>query len=182
MFKIIGLVGKLQSGKTTTAGMILDNLSGKPAVRTAFGNHLKEMILASGLCTADELWGKKTDFSRLMLQKIGTEIIRKQVDPNFWIKKMLEEINKWKDNNPEGITIIIDDVRFVNEAALVKMFNGTLIHIVRPTNEQEKEENKHLSETEQDVIISDFKIINDGSIDELKQQIQTILIKLGLVS
>ena len=64
MYNVIGLVGKLQSGKTTASGMILDKLNGKPAVRTAFANHLKEMILAAGLCNADELWGKKTDFSR----------------------------------------------------------------------------------------------------------------------
>jgi len=182
MFKVIGLVGKLQAGKTTVAGMILDHLGNKnkPAVRTAFGNFLKEMILNAGLCTADELWNKKTDFSRLMMQKIGTEIIRKQVDPNFWIKKMINEINVWKQNNPEDMIIIIDDVRFINEAAMVKMFNGTLIRIERPCLEQNKEENKHLSEIEQDEILCDFNIINVRDLDELKKEVIAITIKMGL--
>jgi thymidine kinase len=181
MFKIIGLVGKMQSGKTTVSGMILDNLSNQPAVRTAFANHLKEMIFAAGLCTADELWTTKTEFSRLMMQKIGTEIIRKQVDPNFWIKKMVEEINTWKTSNPENLTIVIDEVRFINEAAMVKMFNGILIKIVRPSIEQNKEENKHLSEIEQDLILPDFEIINDGNLEELQQKVKEILTKSELV-
>lgn len=179
---IIGLVGKMQSGKTTVAGMILNKLTDKPAAKISFANHLKEMILNAGLCTADELWGKKTDFSRLMLQKIGTEIIRKQVDPNFWIKKMIEEINMWKESNPDNLTIVIDDVRFINEAEMIKMFNGIVIHIMRPTNQEDKEENKHLSETEQDLILSDFEIINDGSLDELQQKTEEILTKIKLVN
>jgi len=76
--------------------------------------------------------------------------------------------------------IIIDDVRFINEAAMVKMFNGTLIRIERPCLEQNKEENKHLSEIEQDEILCDFNIINVRDLDELKKEVIAITIKMGL--
>jgi len=138
MFKVIGLVGKLQSGKSTAGSMILDYFLDKPSVKTSFANHLKAMIYNAGLCNEEELWGTKTEFSRLMLQKIGTEIIRKQVDPNFWVKKMIEEVNEWKESNKDGIVIVIDDVRFINEAAMIKMYNGILIRIERPILEQIK--------------------------------------------
>ena len=65
---------------------------------------------------------------------------------------------------------------------VIKMFKGIVIHIMRPTNQEDKEENKHLSETEQDLILSDFEIINDGSLDELQQKTEEILTKIKLVN
>ena len=175
MAKVIGLVGKLQSGKTTTANFILDKVGDKAGIKTSFGNLLKEMILRAKLCNEEELWGKKTDFSRLMLQKIGTDIIRKQVDENFWVKEMKCEIEQFIRYNPEDITIIIDDVRFLNEANLVKEYNGTLIKIFRPSLSRNEEKDQHASEIEQDKIIPDYTIINNGSTEDLKTRIDKIL-------
>jgi len=87
---IIGITGKMQAGKTTVANMIAKKIEMCHLV--AFADLLKEMILKSGLCNREELYEKKTDFSRLMMQKIGTEIIREQVDDYFWIKKMDSKI------------------------------------------------------------------------------------------
>lgn len=174
--KLIGLVGKLQSGKSTAAEMIMDKYcTDNPAVKLSFANFLKEMIHDAGLCTEEELWGTKTDFSRLMLQKIGTEIIRKQIDPDFWVKKMREEIDTFQKNNPDNLVIVIDDVRFQNEANLIKEYNGTLIRIVRSSLEQNREENKHLSETEQDEIKVDYFTFNDASLKDLRSEIFKIV-------
>lgn len=174
MVKVIGLVGKLQSGKTTSGDFILDFFKFKPCVRTSFANLLKEMILKAGLCTEEELWGHKTEFSRLMLQKIGTEIIRNQVDPDFWIKRMIQEIEFFNQKDSDT-TIVIDDVRFINEAELIKSYNGTLIRINRPSLNQTGSEHKHASEVEQDKIHADYNIINNGSLEDLRQQINHIL-------
>jgi len=170
---LIGLVGKLQSGKTTLANLIKEEYS--DTILLAFADPLKEMILYAGICTREELWDKKTDFSRLMLQKIGTEIIRKQVDEYFWIDKIREKIisiNKKK-------LIILHDLRFLNEANMIKNYfkprNGTLIRIIRPSLSNDKEENNHLSETEQDLINVDFTIINDKTIDDLRNEAKKII-------
>lgn len=181
--KLIGLVGKLQSGKSTACGLIIQKYcnDGKtiiPAVRLAFANILKDMIFNAGLCTEEELWGKKTDFSRLMLQKIGTEIIRKQIDPEFFIKRMRDEISVFELNNPDNLVVIVDDVRFINEANLITDLGGTLIRIERPSLIQNKEENKHASEVEQDKIKTKYRIINDGTIEELGEKIKNIVKEL----
>ncbi len=166
---IVGLVGKIQSGKTTLANLIKEEYSN--TVLLAFADSLKEIILNSGLCNKEELWEQKTDFSRLMLQKIGTEIIRKQIDENFWINKMhkkIELINKEK-------LIIIHDLRFINESYLIRSFNGFLVRITRDNIDQNKEENKHLSETEQDSILVDYVIKNDKSLDDLRNEAKKII-------
>ena len=71
--------------------------------------------------------------------------------------------------------IVIDDVRFLNEAKLINVFNGTLIRIRRPSLEQNKNENLHLSETEQDGILVDYDILNDGSLDDLQKKMFGIM-------
>jgi hypothetical protein len=176
--KVIGLVGKLQSGKTTSAKIILDYYKKDYNIicKYSFADLLKSMILNAGICNVEELWGNKTEFSRLMLQKIGTEIIRKQVSEDFWAHKMSLKISEtFSDSPDENILIVIDDVRFLNEAKLINVFNGKLIRIKRPSLEVTKDENKHLSETEQDGILVEHDIINDGSLDDLKEKIINIL-------
>jgi len=53
--------------------------------------------------------------------------------------------------------------------------NGTLIRIIRPSLSNDKEENNHLSETEQDLINVDFTIINDKTIDDLRNEAKKII-------
>lgn len=180
---IIGLVGKLQSGKTTSADIILDHLKKDYNIicRYSFGDFLKTMILNAGICSPNELWGKKTEYSRFMMQKIGTEIIRKQVSENFWIDKMNQKIEKTFTDSPyENILVVIDDVRFINEASLINKFNGTLVRIKRPNLNTSKNENKHLSEIEQDGILVEYDIINDGTLNDLKEKLINVVKKFEL--
>lgn len=174
--KILGMVGKLQSGKTTISRYLREREVevGEYIFIFSFASLLKEMILKSGLCSKEELWNKKTDFSRLMMQKIGTDIIRDQIDPDFWVKKMKEKIKETKRYEPNSI-IIIDDVRYKNEASFIKEFkNSKLIRINRPSINSKS---NHRSETEQDEIVVDFTIENIGTLDDLKKISKTILIK-----
>ena len=173
--KVVGLVGKLQSGKTTAANMVINyyNLKNYDSVyKYSFADLLKLMILNAGICTVEELWEKKTEFSRMMMQKIGTEIIRKQVSNDFWVHKMKEKLS---NEHIKNSLIIIDDVRFLNEANLINSFDGTLIRIRRPSLERNKNENLHLSETEQDGILVDYDILNDGSLDDLQKKMFGIM-------
>jgi dephospho-CoA kinase len=174
---IIGLVGKLQSGKTTSVNFLKEKYPN--IIKLSFADLLKQMILNAGICTKEELWEKKTDFSRMMMQKIGTEIIRKQVSENFWVDAMIKKISDIQTTYKNSI-IVIDDVRFKNEAALVKFFHGYLIRIDRSKFKQNNEENKHISEIEQDEIVTDYTVLNDKTLEDLKKNIIDIIEMIGI--
>jgi len=164
--KIIGISGKMTSGKTSIARFLEERIISSHIL--SFASLLKEIILKAGLCKKEELWGIKTDFSRLMLQKIGTDIIRNQIDENFWVKEMNKKIKNEYDLYDYKITIIIDDVRFKNEANYIKSFkNSILLKVNRPNVNIN---NFHRSETELDNFKMDFEIMNDGSLDDLREK------------
>lgn len=179
---IIGIVGKMESGKTTVAKMIKEYHQKTSLLACA--DPLKEMIINAGICKPEEIFGKKTKFSRLMMQKIGTEIFRKQVDPDFWIKKLDEEITKIYNTYGKDIWIIIHDVRFLNEAKLIKDRDGIIVKIYRPTKKKfsffkkDDSKNKHASEVEQDKIEEDLIIFNDEGLVELKTKVNSIVEKI----
>jgi hypothetical protein len=168
--KIIGITGKMYAGKTTISEYVMSHNNN--VYKLSFASLLKYMILKSGLCTKEELWGEKTDFSRLMLQKIGTDIIRNQIDQNFWVNKMKEAIDGLSEIN-QNAKIIIDDVRFKNEANLIKKYkNSVLIRVDRPSM---KSASSHRSETEQDQIEVDITILNDGALKDLEEKVKEII-------
>jgi len=174
---IIGITGKLESGKTTTANFLKEFHPVK--CKIAFADLLKEMIINSGLCKREELYENKTDFSRLMMQKIGTEIIRQQVSKDFWVEKMRDRIcNAFTHYQIKGkdFLIVIDDIRFLNEAKLVQQFQGKIVKIHRDKDDSQLNSfSTHLSETELDLINPDYTIINNKSLEDLKVSVKYML-------
>ena len=168
--KIIGLVGKKESGKTTLAQMINKWIpKNANCYFLQFAGILKTMILKAKICDEEELYFHKTAFPREMMQKIGTNIIREQIDKNFFCKKMIKELLELaKRDHPfcENTVVIIDDIRFENEAALIKDVGGVLFRIVRP-NWGDPDE--HRSETEMDKIATSVTIFNDSGLENLYQ-------------
>lgn len=125
--KIIGLAGRAGAGKTTIGKYLEEKYGFK---RLAFADQLKHMLVNAGMCTYDEVFGEKTELSRWLLQKIGTEIFRKQVDDLFWVRRMAVTVKRFHD---EGKAVVIDDIRFPNEAALVRAYpqEHCLVKVVR---------------------------------------------------
>ena len=165
--KIIGLVGKKGSGKTTLANDIYSYCrKNSLCYKFSFSSILKSMILKAKICEEDELYFNKTTFSRGMLQKIGTNIIREQIDKDFFCKKMIKELMEISKINPtdKNIIIVIDDVRFQNEAELIGNIGGILIKVIRPDL---NEEDIHESETEMDQIEDSVTIFNDSTLENL---------------
>jgi hypothetical protein len=167
--KIIGLIGKKEAGKTTLARSILAHTSKDyTCYLYSFASILKSMLLKAEICTEDELYLNKTLYSREMMQKIGTNIIREQIDQKFFCKKMIKEISSLLSENPIGEKqiVVIDDVRFQNEASLINEIGGTLIKVVRSNWEYS---DNHRSETEMDKIETEITIFNDSDLQNLDQ-------------
>lgn len=103
---------------------------------------------------------------REVLQFVGTELFRTQMDPNVWVKSIYRR--PWE----EGDIVIVADCRFPNEAEFAKE-HGLLISVERDT---ELGSDGHASETALDSYDDyHYTIDNNGSFDDLREKLAVIL-------
>ena len=158
---IIGISGKKRSGKDTVFSMI-DAITAHEVrtTRTAFGDQIKQEIAESMNITVGDIDADKERF-RPLLQWWGAEFRRGYCGDDYWIKKMRLAAATWYARD----WLIITDVRFPNEAELVRELDGVLIRVERDTGLDDT----HDSETAlDDYDHFDFRFKNDGSLDDLE--------------
>lgn len=160
---IIAFFGKKGVGKTTAANYLRD-IHGFQ--KFSFADDLKEMIVKAGLCTPEEM-KSKPPFVRTYLQKIGTDIFRKQVDGDFWVRKARPKLQELI--NSYNFTVI-DDLRFPNEVTLLEEFKPVyFVEILRPI---EGDYDWHISE--QFSMSTPFVIMNDSHIETFLAKIDEV--------
>lgn len=118
---IIGITGKAGSGKTTAANVLAD----RGFKKLSFATPLKEIAKAFG-CS-----GEEDDRNRELYQKLGTDVGR-WYDKDIWVKKMAQRILDIEEASiayQDQTMIVIDDVRFDNEAMLIKKLDGFVIEL-----------------------------------------------------
>lgn len=130
--KIIGILGYAGSGKTLVAKHLVERYGFR---RTRFADPLKNMLkLGLGL-TDDEVDGdlKMAPMERFggvtprhMMQTLGTEWGRWAVYPEIWVDAWLNSARSL-----DG-ALVVDDVRFPNEAKAIRELGGTLWRVYRP--------------------------------------------------
>jgi hypothetical protein len=107
---------------------------------------------------------------RKVLQFVGTNLFRNQLDPDIWVKAIYRR--KYRDDD----VVIIADCRFVNEARFGKK-HGLLIKIERDTGLAADD---HDSETALDEYTDyDYVIDNNSSLDALKDKLSVVLREEG---
>ena len=166
--KTIGIAGKANAGKTTAANYIADKYDFR---RVAFADPLKKglaeftglplrMFYDQNIKNIDIPEYNNTSL-RYMMQFVGTECFRDNFGENFWINRMLLEI---ENLSKEGIdNIVIDDIRFKEEAEMVKELGGYVIFITRP--DENTIRSSHRSEALK--VKHDYHIDNDGDLSKL---------------
>lgn len=167
---IIGLSGSKQSGKTTTAN-ILSELGYE---HRSFARKLKAICADLFNLTQDQVdggnqhrevvlpeWGIT---SRQILQRMGTEVGR-SVHPEVWIRYALRGVQPSSD-------VVISDVRFDNEAEAVRRLGGIIVQVNR---QETYRKDDHDSEVGL-LLPPDFIIENDGTLDDLNDAVQAILL------
>jgi hypothetical protein len=176
MTKIIGLTGRAGAGKDTAASLFEDE-----AVMLSFAKPLKEAVQILFNFTYDQLydpikkeeidvrWGKSP---RQILQYIGTNVLRENINKDIFIINMEERIKEAMKLSKKYI--FITDVRFDNEACLIKALGGHVLEIVRDTTSTIHTDHP----TEQGIsdFLVDARIYNDGSIEDLRNKILSKLI------
>lgn len=158
---IIGIVGEAKTGKSTIANFLV---SEHKFTEFTFAEPIKQ-IAEIFFYTKEQLyhsqeakvvphpfWG---DSARDFMQKVGTELFRNHFDPSVWLRHL-----QYRLKNTTCDRIVITDVRYANEADLVKEMGGILVKCTRTTDVDEKHR-KHSSESGVRELPYDYLIDND---------------------
>ena len=178
---IIGLSGYARSGKDTVAELLVLNYGFK---RVAFADGIRQALLALNPILYDgtrlnetvQMYGwevaKAKDEVRRLLQVMGTEVGRKLIHEDVWVWRLFNSI----DDNER---IVIPDVRFPNEGDAIKKLGGSLWRINRRNHSAV---NDHASEHAMDNYMFNHVIYNDGTLDDLSDEVFMLAKELGLGS
>ena len=187
---IIGLCGLIGSGKNTVAEHLMEQ---HYYISVSFAETLKDAAacifgwdrdMLEGATPEDraarelkdEWWSERLGFDvspRYMLQYLGTEVMRNNLHPDIWAlsaEKLIKE-NPWEQ-------YVFTDVRFPNEAAMIRRIGGKVWHVRRgelPEWFGQNPEHIHASETAWNNETFDATIYNDGTIEDLKTTIDNLL-------
>lgn len=146
MSKLIGLAGPKHCGKSTIAKAIVLRChmqdEHQDAVRRRFAGKIKAMLRALGLTEAQvdgdekdlpcELLGGKTP--RDAMTALGTEWGRCMMDDELWLRATMQQVDV---DLAEDTLVVIDDVRFDNEATAIRERDGVVIKLVRNVPERQ---------------------------------------------
>lgn len=171
-FKIIGIAGLARSGKDTAANHIIHH---RPVYqKVSFADPIKAMLRVGFDLSEPQVYGDEIREQiderygctpRHMMQTLGTEWGRNCIDQDIWVKVMKAHLEKI------GGTFVIPDIRFDNEADLVREY-GHMIHIKgRDTGI----DTTHTSEHGVDILGKDFLVYNTSVLSEYKFQIDRVL-------
>lgn len=186
---IVGISGKLKSGKDAIAARLMEHWDFK---RLAFADALKEEVLARlpltllaihnlsmhrgeplpctysqrSECIRSMVYDVKPAGVRELLQEYGTGV-RRADDDAYWTKR-------WSERAAAIHTpLVVPDVRFPNECEAIAQLGGVLWRVMRPGTERERE---HESETLLDGWRWwDHVIVNDGTLADLNVKVDAIM-------
>jgi hypothetical protein len=176
---IIGLTGYAQSGKDTVAKVLVENFG---YTRVAFADKIRDFVYEMNPMV-DNIVGepiflkervkhygwetaKKDPHVRRTLQDVGVAA-RKLFGDDFWV----DEAMKTMLNDPRpDMNYVITDVRFLNEADMIRANQGQLWRVKRIGVSAV---NGHVSEHELDNHPVDQIFTNDGTVKDLEAMIKT---------
>lgn len=177
MRKLIGLVGYAGAGKDAAAAGLVEI----GWERIAFADPLREMALAidpyipchasassrlTGYVAAmGWLKAKQHPEVRRLLQAIGTEAVRNIIGPNTWVDLASRKICA------STKSVVVTDVRFTNEAAMIRNLGGVLVRIARPGIGPV---NNHTSDSLVNELTVDTEIDNEGTVEELQARLRRL--------
>lgn len=185
---VVGLYSSVpRSGKTAAAQALVED----GFVRVPFAAVLRAMTLllltrlgyeeplAAELvnerkeCPLDALDGVTP---RRLMQTLGTDWGRQLVHEELWLRCWAQQA---RQELAAGRRVVVDDVRFANEAALVESFpGGVMVELRRPDAEVSATVVAHASEGGLAQWPFAAVVINRGTLPELKQQIRQLIRQL----
>ena len=193
---IIGICGLIGCGKGTVGDILVDDYG---FTKLSFADKLKDGVatvfnwdraMLEGDTvesrewreSQDDFWTKETGRTitpRLVLQEFGTDCMRKGFDNGIWVSLVKQELVRYPNKN-----FVIPDVRFPNEANMIKSIHGEVWRVRRGQDpvwmrmyQDIGVEPKDVHESEWRWAKVDFNnvIYNDLGIEELRSQVKGLL-------
>lgn len=174
-YPIIGITGRASAGKDTVGNYIRDagQFKGKTVAKVACADQLK-LICAQVFWDAfgvpsSAFFGTQAEkeaplaevpgwSGRRILQYVGTEGFR-HIHEEIWARAMIGRARSvLSDGTCE--MVVVCDVRFLTEAAVIKEAGGLIVRVKRP--EADRVVSAHASETQLALIQEDYVIDNQG--------------------
>jgi hypothetical protein len=134
---IIGIAGKKGVGKSTVAERLVNHGFAQVSFATPLKSMACHLLSEVGMTPAEiraaelnkeEVMPKVGKSYRVMLQTLGTEWGR-SLNPDLWLLCAEHRLEQLSDKH-----VIFDDVRFDNEASLIRSKGGLIIHLIRKTD------------------------------------------------
>lgn len=179
MHKIIAITGLMGSGKTTALELIMETNYDYAYIKFAEPLYDIQQFVYDRIGREQP---KPKD--RKLLQWLGTDWGR-SIDENLWVNVFRNEVRQAREILPPGAYILNDDTRFDNEAETIKDLGGYIVEVVASPEVRasriELIQTGHASEKGIDNRFIDFKVVNNGTLDDLREAIKGVLscIQLG---
>ena len=190
---IIGICGLIGSGKGTVADILVEEHNFQ---KISFADKLKDAValmfdwdrnMLEGETSESRYWREQPDAfwtketgrkitPRLVLQEFGTDCMRNGFYDGVWVSFIKKKII---DNPTQHF--VIPDVRFENEASVIKDLGGNVWCAKRGPDPMWFRQyvdldiepvDVHRSEWAWAKVPFDFNIYNEGTIDDLKSQVR----------
>lgn len=175
---LVGITGRAGAGKDSLGAAFVR----AGYRRIAFADPLKEAtaVIAGEPSHLFFTAEGKSGFSpvlnatrRAALQGIG-KAVRDALDVDVWVRRALDEWHRL--GRPKTV---ITDVRYDNEAGLIRKFGGTVIRVVRPGYDLlQGVEATHESEAGIPDRLVDYELVNNGTLAELHIEGRKIIQRL----
>jgi len=180
---IVAATGKKRHGKTYFCNALEHEIDKycQGAVTVCRINFKDELVEIAEMLDWN---GVKDKRGRRFLQLLGTDCVRECIDLNFWVRKWFRRFEcELGQNRAIGKIILVDDVRFDNEAYMVKALGGQVIEIITPkrlssdTHSSENGIDRHLIDSSFELEIG-FDYISAAAEQYFKQHfIDTLIIQ-----
>jgi hypothetical protein len=193
---IIGITGLAGSGKDTAAAVLVARFG---FVKVSLADEIKRICARVFHWTPERLWGpserrNEPDPSlggltaRHALQQLGTEWGR-AMHPDVWVNRVISDARRiaiepvfynpekglvdWFGRDGRDIyrSVVIPDVRFLNEAAAITAVGGRIWRIDRPGAGLAGEAGKHSSEASIYDLPVNGALSNDGSLEDFERDV-----------
>ncbi len=196
---IIGICGLIGSGKGTVADILVEQHNYE---KLSFADKLKDGVssvfgwdrqMLEGDTDASRKWREEEDkfwteetgetvTPRLILQLFGTDCMRNGFYDCIWVSLVKQELLKNKDKN-----YVIPDVRFENEAKMIRSLGGRICQVRRGPDPLWFRLYKDLGQEPTDVhksewawanVQMDYILANDGTPEDLKNLVKDHLVSI----